>query len=238
MDHVLTLLCAVSVLAASGLAQTPEKEKKPRTLTVRGTGVVYAEPDQIRLAMQVNVQGESASEAMRTANTRTEEIISLLKSHGVETKDIQTGRVSVTPIYDREKRTQPPPVVGYAASNDFTALFRSKAMGKLGEFLDKAVKAGATNFGGFVYESSMQRQLEKDALVAAAGDARARAEVLARELGAAVGPVLSVAEAGMMPSPVVQDVRALSMTEAGAPVMAGEMSVTMRVDVVFELKEK
>jgi uncharacterized protein YggE len=188
--------------------------------------------------MQVTVRSESASSAMRTASQRTKEVLALLESHGVETKDIQTTRVAVSPVYDYEKRIQPPPIVGYTAGNDFSALFRGESMKKIGEFLDQAVQAGASNFGNLIYESSEQRLLEEKALGEAAENAKNRGAVLAERLGARLGRAIAITETGMsVPSPIVQDfVRTESST--AAPVMTGEMDIVAHVDVVFELLER
>jgi uncharacterized protein YggE len=189
------------------------------------------------MSIQVSVRGESAAEAMKTASTRAQEVLTLLRSMGVDAKDIQTTRVAVSPIYDYEKRIQPPPIVGYSATNDFNAVFRNSAMNRIGEFIDKAVTAGASTFGGLIYESSKERELERVALTGAAMDARARAEVLAGELGVSLGGVVSVSEMGMTtPSPIVHDMR--MEASMAAPVMTGEISVTADVEVVFEMQPK
>jgi uncharacterized protein YggE len=234
---VLILLVAVTMGVAQQQREAPGP--RPRTVTVRGTGTTTAEPDRIRLSMQVMVRGESASSAMTTASQRTREVLDLLLAHGVTGKDIQTTRVAVTPVYDYEKRVQPPPIVGYSATNDFSAIFKAGSMDKLGEFLDKAVEAGASNFGSLMYESSDERGLLQKALAQAAKDARARAEVLAKELGAGVGRVLTVTETGVTtPTPIVHDfVQMEASQRSAAPVMTGEMEVVAHVDVVFELVE-
>ena len=161
----------------------------------------------------------------------------MLKEYGVEEKDITTSRVGVTPVYDYEKRIQPPPIIAYSGTNEFSVLFRRKQMERVGDFLDRAVTAGASTFGGLVYESSRQRELEREALANAADDARARAEVLAKQLGGALGRVESIDElpaAG--PRRQKAMTQAVSMEGSAAPVMTGELSVTVTVDVIFELK--
>jgi len=221
------LLFSLSV----GLAQSPDK--RPRTVAVRGTGTISAKPDQVRLSMQVMARAEAASSAMTQASDRTRTLLKILQDQGVDVKDIQTTRISVFPEYDREKRTNPPAIVGYAAQNDLTALFRGDAISSLGTFLDQAVAAGATNFGGMNYETSERSMLEQKALELAATDARARAERLASQLGVSVGPVVSISETGLPRPGSRGDV--MTMGEAAAPVMTGEMEITVRVDVVFEL---
>lgn len=239
MYRIVSLL-ALSVFMTLQLpGQAPEpREKKPRTVSVRGSGTLSLPPDQVRLSVQVSVRGESASSAMTTASRRTKEILDILQSIKVDPKDIQTQRVGVSPIYDYEKRTQPPPIVGYTGMNEFVVTFKKDVMDRVGEFLDRAVTAGASNFGGLIYESSNRRERERDALARASADARARAEALATELGVAVGRVLSIAEVGMSsPGPMVQSFARMEASDA-APVMTGEIGITASVDVVFEVVEK
>ena len=238
MKRILPVLILVLVcLAAVSAQQVETKEPKTRTVAVRGLGTVMAEPDQVRISVQVNTRGESATVAMTQASVKTREILAILKSYGIDDKNIQTSRISVSPILDYQRNIQPPPIVGYAGTNDFSVLFKGKLMEKVGDFMDKAVSAGATSFGGLMYESSRQRELERDALKKAATDARARAAVLANELGASLGKVMSISESVASPGPVynVRTAMTDAMTSA-APVMTGELTINTTADVVFELK--
>jgi uncharacterized protein YggE len=83
------IVAALIALVTVTIAQPKEvKESKPRTVAVRGLGTVMTKPDQLRLSIQVNTRGESASGAMREASRRTREIFTILESYGIETKDI------------------------------------------------------------------------------------------------------------------------------------------------------
>ncbi|MDH3252771.1 MAG: SIMPL domain-containing protein [Ignavibacteria bacterium] len=223
------------IMTAGACAQAPNEA---RTIHVHGIGVVTTPPDQVRLTVQVNTRESSASAAMRAASSRSRDILALLGSYGVNTKDIQTTRVTVTPVFDYEKRIQPAPIIGYTGTNEFTVLFREKQMERTGEFMDKAVTAGASGFGGLGYESSLARNLEREALVKAAADAKARAEVLAKELGAGLGRVKTVSESVSSPSPIVRAGAFAEMrsTDVAAPVMSGELMIKAEVNVVFELQ--
>jgi uncharacterized protein YggE len=237
MTKCVGIFAALIALAALGVAQTTEPiESKPRTVAVRGLGIVMTTPDQVRMNVQVNTRAESPSGAMREASKRTGEILAILETFGVESKYIQTSRVTVTAILDYEKRIQPPPIVGYTGSNSFSVLFKGKLMENVGNFLDQAVTAGASSFGGLMYESSTQRELEREALKKAASDAQKRAEVLAQELGASVARVKSISETvGGGPVPLRHDLVRMESATA-APVMVGELTISASVDVVFELK--
>lgn len=218
-------------------AQQREPAKPERTVSVRGMGNVTVAPDQIRLSVQVHTRANTATEAMAQATAKTRQILEILKGFGVETKDIQTTRVTVNPILDYQRQVQPPPIIGYSGTNEFNVVFKGKLMDRVGEFMDKAVSAGAASFGGLVYENSKQRELERDALKKAAADAKARAEVLAKELGAAVGMVVDISESVSGPLPFRGGRMDMAMaTESAAPVMTGELVITADVNVVFELK--
>lgn len=230
------LALALLVTVQHSLSQEKMQLAGQRTVTVRGEGAVSIAPDQVRLNVQVNTRAESATAAMSQANTKTKDVLALLKNYGVDPKDIQTSRVSVSAILDYQKNIQPPPIVGYAGANDFSVVFKAKLMDKVGEFLDKGITAGASSFGNLMYESSAQRGLEREALKKAADDAQARATVLAQQLGATLGKVISISEGVNAPSPMPMMRSGLMEASSAAPVMTGELSISAQVTVVFELK--
>jgi uncharacterized protein len=233
------LLLSLVLCTATALAQpdAPGHETRTgsRTVQVQGLGKLMTTPDQIRLNVQVNTRGESASEAMTQASKKTSDVLVILKGYGIDPKDIQTSRVTVSAILDYQRNIQPPPIIGYSGVNEFTIVFKNKLMDRVGEFLDKAVTLGVTSFGGLMYESSKQRELERDALKSAAADAQARAGVLAKELGATVGRVMNISESVSSPVPVMRAAM-LDATSAAAPVMTGELAINAQVSVTFELK--
>ena len=233
------LLLSLIVCATTAFAQqdNPEHGMRAgsRTVLVQGLGKLMTVPDQIRLSVQVNTRGESASEAMSQASKKTSDILAVLKGYGVDPKDIQTLHVTVSAILDYQRNIQPPPIIGYSGVNEFTLLFKGKLMDRVGEFLDKAVTLGVSSFSGLMYESSKQRELERDALKKAAADAQARAEVLAKELGATLGKVMNISESVSSPGPMMRGAM-MDATSAAAPVMTGELAINAQVTVSFELK--
>ncbi|MBM2840396.1 MAG: uncharacterized protein HW412_924 [Bacteroidetes bacterium] len=231
------LVIAMLLCAITSFAQQDKSDKNPtRLVQVQGLGTVKTTPDQVRLSVQINTRAETASDAMAQASKKTSDILAILKGYGIDPKDIQTSRVTVSAILDYQRNIQPPPIVGYNGVNDFTVLFKGKLMDKVGEFLDKAVGAGASNFSGLTYESSKQRELERDALKKAAADAQARAEVLAKELGATLGKVMTISENVSGPAPMMMRGAMMDAVTVAAPVMTGELSINAQVSVTFELK--
>jgi uncharacterized protein YggE len=230
------LLLSMMLFAAIAWAQETGTKETPRTVVVQGMGKIMTTPDQLRLNIQVNTRSETASDAMKQASKKTAEVLALLKGYGIDPKDIQTSRVTVSAILDYQKNIQPPPVIGYAGTNEFSVLFKEKLMEKVGEFFDKAVALGVSGFSGLMYESSTQREQERDALAKAAADARSRADVLAKQLGATVGRAMTISESVNNPSPMVMRGAMMDAASAAAPVMTGELAITAQVTVSFELK--
>jgi hypothetical protein len=229
--HIAMMLCAVTAFAQ----QDKSEKDASRVVQVHGVGTLMTTPDQVRLSVQVNTRAETASEAMSQASRKTSDILAILKGYGIDSRDIQTSRVTVSAILDYQRNVQPPPIIGYSGVNEFTVVFKAKLMDKVGEFLDKAVGVGVSSFSGLTYESSKQRELERDALKKAAADAQARAEVLAKELGATLGKVMNVSESVSYPAPVMRGAMMDAVT-AAAPVMTGELAINAQVSVTFELK--
>ncbi len=232
MKQILVAMFFVALVGSIASAQQPRE----RTISVRGTGKVRVVPDHLVLAIQVNVpRAESAAEALSRNSKLTADVIAVLKRFNVADADIQTTRVALSPVYDYDKRVSPPPIIGYSVQNELRVMIRK--MDDAGRIIDQAARAGATGFGRLQYESSRRTELEREALKKAADDARTKADLLARQLGATLGRVLTISEstAPAPPSivPMAMEARAASID---VPVMPGEIEITATVDVVFELK--
>lgn len=230
------LWITATVLAASALAGVgaPEliradpSDAAPGTISVTGNGSVETEPDTATVSFGVLKQGPTAREAMKNNSEAMRKVIDALKNAGVAPKDLQTEYVSLSPRYDNEGRT----IVGYDASNSVSAIVRKLA--DVGAVIDAATAAGANNVNGPSLSRGDRDRLYREALEKAVADAKAKAEVLAREAGVTVGAVQSLTEGQQVsggPMPVT--FRALAV--ADTPIEAGTTSITASVRVVFKL---
>jgi hypothetical protein len=236
MDLSHRLFSCSALIFLLAVVAVGQQEKEPaRSIRVHGTGKIKVVPDQLRLTIQVNVpRTETAVEALSRNNQLTAQVMAMLKRFGIGETDLQTTRVSVNPVYDYSKQNSPPAIVGYSAQNDVVVVIRK--MDDAGKILDQAVKNGATGFGPLQYDSSKRPDLEREAYKSAADDARIKAELLAKQLGASLGRVMTISELGVSsPSPVVPMMQ-MRMAAAEVPVSPGEMEIQANVEVVFELK--
>ncbi len=223
----LMLLGAVS--SSSVLAAEPEQ----RIIRVQGEGEVAAAPDAAELFAAVVTVARGADEAMKEASKKGHALIKAANKQGVTEKDIQTGTISLVPVFERRPRGQPaqaPKISGYRATLRYRITARQvKTFGKL---LDVLVKAGANNLSGIRFFVTDQHKLANEARRRAVQDARRAASVLAAAAGVKLGPAIKIEDIGgiAIPRP-----RGLSMRAESVPIAPGEVSAKARVRVVFAI---
>jgi uncharacterized protein len=228
-------LCA-ALLPSATLAQTPLPQPLPTTLQVAATAEIRAAPDMAMMSAGVITSAATAKAAMQANATRMSSVMDAIKAAGVEAKDIQTSGINLQPQY-RYGENQPPVVTGYQASNSVNV--RVRKIDGLGPVMDALVAKGANQINGpsfmLANEEVALDQARKDAVARA----RKRANLYAEAAGLSVKRILSISEGGGTAQPIPM-VRAMAMEAKSAmadtPVAPGETSLSVTVNMVFELQ--
>lgn len=234
-------LAAVSALPGSGAAQ-PAAAAQISTLSLNGEGTALARPDLAVVSLGVTAQARTAKEAIAENSRLIAAVLAAAKEAAIESRDLQTARVSLSPQY-----SNPPPasreprrIVGYDANNSLT--IRVRDLEKLGNLLDRLVVAGATDIRGVTLTVAKPEPLLDEARAAALKDALRKAELYAAAGNLRIVRIVEIVEAGAS-APVAQ-VRAYRTAAAApaprpdVPVEAGEQTFTANVNVVFEIAPK
>jgi uncharacterized protein YggE len=148
-------------------------------------------------------------------------------SPGIAENDIQTARFSIQPNYT-DSRVEPK-LSGYSVSNHVNVTVRE--IGKVGELLDRAVTAGATDVDNLSFLNSDASKALDQAREAAIADARRKAEVYARASAVRLGRVEWITEDTGSGPPVLAN----KLREASVPIASGEDTVRVRVTVGFQI---
>jgi len=100
-------------LTASTIVDVQNKIKQGRyigqdveiknTVTVSGTGEVYSKPDLALITFSVRNEAETVSAAMAENTAKMNAIISIMKSKGIEDKDLKTTSFNVYPRHEWQK---------------------------------------------------------------------------------------------------------------------------------------
>jgi uncharacterized protein YggE len=246
------VLIAVVLSACAGNAaaqvQTPTvtatsspptgQSANPRTLTVSGTGVAYLTPDIAYVSIGVHTENTDAATAVSANNTNSQKVIDALKNYGIADKDIQTTNFSIYPQQQVDNQGKPTGQINYVVDN--TVYVTVRDLSKIGNLLDTVVQAGANSINSIQFDVTDRTKALSDARQAAIADAKAQAQEVASAAGVTLGSVQSIDVTGgsTPPVPVYQAKGAGPMVESAAsvPVNPGQLTVTISVNVVYQIQ--
>jgi uncharacterized protein YggE len=203
-------------------------------ITVTGEGRVAATPDMATLSLGVTSRGETAKAAMDETSAGVAALLEALRAAGIEPRDVQTTGLSLNPVWNSSSYdSAPPKIEGFAASNTVTV--RVRALDGLGGLLDTVLETGANTFNGLEFGLAEPEPKRDEARAAAVADARRKAELLAAAAGVTLGPIVTIAEDQGMDAPQPMFRMEAAMASDAVPVAAGELTVTARVTIVWEI---
>ena len=107
------------------------------------------------------------------------------------------------------------------------------ALAESGKLVDAAVGAGANNVGGPNVDTSDQTSLYNRALDRALGDAKQKAEAIAKATGLTLGTALKVHEGGSSTGVVFADALGAARPVATPPIEAGTQKIQASVTVTY-----
>ncbi|GIT86973.1 SIMPL domain-containing protein [Roseobacter sp. OBYS 0001] len=204
-----------------------------RVITTTGQGVVEAVPDMATINLGVTNEARLAGDALRLTSDAVAGVLAQLNEAGIAPRDMQTQGVSLQPVWNRRNpENETPRITGFVARNTLT--IRVRDLDTLGGILDRVVQDGANTFNGLQFSIQDPEPAIAAARQDAVKDAIAKAEQLAEAAGVALGPVQSISESGGGGRPVMMEMASARMA-SDVPVAAGEVSLTARVSMVFEI---
>jgi uncharacterized protein YggE len=228
------VLLAAAVFAAASAAQAQEAKPAPEArIIVAGDGSISVAPDYARIRSGVTSRAKTAKEAADANAKAMAAIMAALTGAGIESKDIQTSRFSVQPVYVYAPNTEPK-LTSFSASNQVSVTIRP--IDKVSDVLDKLIAAGATDAGSVEFLHSDTTKTLDRAREAAMADARRKAEVYARAGGLNLGGVAWVTEdASFAPMPKVAMPRAALAPGGPPPISAGEDTLSVHITVGYDV---
>lgn len=227
-------MVALLVLSASLMAQ-----EQPRTITVSGSGSASVIPDRASVNMSIVAISPTVAEAQAEAATVTARILAMTDKLGIDRSRIDTTGSSVRPNYRWNTQREEQELRGYVAERQMLVDVRD--LEKLGGLIEGAVEAGVNQVSPPQLDSSKRRDAYREALDAAARDARANAAQLANSLGARLGDVLQITTESQyaQPMPYMRAQAAQTMDAGAAETYnASNLSFDATISVVFELEKQ
>lgn len=228
------LIAAALLSACSGSIQFGQAQ--PRTINVTGNAQVILAPNIAYISIGVHTEAQTAKDAVASSNTQSQAVIDAIKAQGVDAKDIQTTNFSV---YQQIKTGPNGENQGTYFSTDNTVYVTMRDLSKIGSILDASVAAGANNIYGITFDVQDKEAATQSGRDQAIADAKTQAEQLAKGAGASLGAVQSISYYSNVPTPIYYDTKAAPAGVGGGgsvPISSGQLTLTVTVNVTYELK--
>lgn len=236
------LLLSAAVLASvASPASFAADEPSHRHVAVSGQGEVTAMPDRARVRMGVTKVSPDLAAAETQVNTVVRAFLTEARALGLRDEHVNTTGTSIQPEYVWDEKERNNRLVGYRVTRDIEALVLD--LGRLGDVVLRATKAGVNQVQSPQLESSKERDIQQQALVKATEDAQSRAKLIAATLGMKLGMVhtINASESGPPPPmPKMAMMRGMAADGAGGGneqmgLNAGELRYSASVNAEFEL---
>lgn len=222
------------------------------TITVTGDGEAYAAPDIATVSFSITQESKNSVDARKIVDANMKKIHDFLTGAGVLDKDIKTTGYNLYPKYEWQQKqivciaypcNQPPGkqvLTGYEVTQSVEVKLRN--LDDAGKILGGLSDNGATNLSSLNFMVENEDSVQATAREAAIGKAKAKAALLAKDLGVSLVRIVSFNEGGNYPIYYGRSgMEAKLMSgDAGisspADIPAGENKYSSNVTIVYEIR--
>ena len=225
----------LALIIIFGVSSTAAAEERISTISVNGEGVVEVAPDRATISVGVVTRDKNAAKVQGDNARIANEIIKAVAALGIDKKNIRTGNYSFHQYYRQESNKRV--ADGYEANNTVTIIVDD--LNLVGKVIDTSLLNGANNIDALEFGIKNKSALQNDAIRLAVRDARAKAEVVAAELGKNIVGVKNVSvNAGYISAPRANKAmmaRAEADMSVETPIESGTLTCSANVHVEFEI---
>ena len=221
-----------------------------RTVQVTGSALINVTPDRALVQLGVQSNGVTVDAVQNTITLAIQRVISALRLHGVEPKDIATDLYVIEPVYENYDSLY---IKGYRIYNTVAVTVRD--ISKTSAIVSAALVAGANQVNNVGFYTSELRKYRDQARELAITAAKEKAQALANAAGAQTDCVLNISEntwsyyngwwygsgrdSNLWTQNTVQNVTPSdsgNSSEGDEPISLGQISVKAQVSATYGLK--
>ncbi len=238
MKTAIAALCAVLVLSALSIGQSPTFSPEPNTVFVGADGKFETAPDTALIQFNISTQADNAKDAYDQAAKQAEATRQGLRANGIDPKSAEIGFFSVNPQYDWKKSKHR--VIGYQVTTSVS--LKRKDFSKVGPVTQQLADASVSESQSLSYTLDSTDEAKSKAVA----DAYRRAHASAQSLAAASGRTLG--ELSYASVDTSENIRVIAPMPRRAMAMAAQgptpteefspqkVTVTAHVNAMFVLK--
>lgn len=214
------------------------------TITVSGKGEAVAIPDIATFSFSVTKEAETADAAQQLATDAANKILAVIKTAGVDDKDVKTSNYNLSPQYDYNQVVcvaYPCPsrqtLRGYQVTQTFEVKIRDIA--KAGSLVVNVTKAGATDIYGPNFSVDKEDSVIAEARDQAIVNAKAKADAIAKGLNVRLVRIVSFTEdegGSYYPQTAVSSFGAMKDSAATPAIPVGQSKYARTVYITYEIR--
>ena len=217
----------IIALITTGLI-TAQTQPKP-SVEVVGEATVHVIPDQVTVHIRVENTGTNAKEVKLKNDRIVGEVLQFVKGIGVAEKYVRTEYIRLSKNYEYQTKTY-----NYQANQSIS--IKLVDLREYERLMNGLLDTGINRIDGILFSSSQLELLQSQARKNAVENAKLKAQEYASVLGQSIGKAIYISEFQKTISPNSMLRNAITMdAEAQQTLAPGEMQVSVRVNVSFEL---
>lgn len=212
-------------------------DRTERTIVVQGQGKVTIKPDIAKVSMGMMANGATVAEAQQKNTEVMNNLVTKLKTLGIESKDIQTNDYNIYPQYDYTQ-DKGQVLKGYQVTQSVTVKIRD--LTKANQVLALAGEVGANNVSGLQFTVDDRENYKTEARNLALKQVIEKAKGLSQTLGVKMVGIVSYDEFENGTSfpmyKTMTDSFGMGGGAASPQIEAGTNEVILNVNVGFEIR--
>jgi uncharacterized protein YggE len=236
--HIVTV-CALCLLSALSVAQSPPLSPVPNTVLVGAEGKFETAPDTALIQFNISAQAASAKEAYDQAGKQAEATRQILRSNGIDPKSAEIGFFSVNPQYDWKSQTHK--IIGYQVRTSVS--LKLKDFSKVGPVTQQLADASVGESQSLSYTLDSTDEAKSKAVADAYRRARISAQALADASGRTLGELsyatVDTSENIRVLAPLARHATPMAMAQGPTPTeefSPQNVTVTAHMNALFVLK--
>lgn len=218
------------MISLSSFAQNTELNP---TINIIGESIVKVNPDYVIVKVRVEENGKTAAEAKRKHDISVDAVMKYLKKIKIDAKDISTQYMHLNKVYDYNTKEY-----NHTANQSINIVL--KDLTKYEKLIQGLLESGINRIDGIQFASTEIEKHQSNARKMAIQNAKKKALEYVGELGQTIGKAVNISEFNISTYPTYNTKMmmsdAMSSTQEMETIAVGEMVVTAKVNVSFELK--
>lgn len=212
-------------------------------ITVSGQAEISVTPDMAVFNLKVVTLDKEMGKAKSLNDESVRKTLTMAKSYQIAHEDIQTSYISINSRFsDDDDDKRPSVFLGYEVTKKIVLTLRD--MSRIESLLSDVIKAGVNRVEDIDFRTTQIRQHKDRAQQMAIKAAQEKAIALTKEIGQTIGKAYTITEEGYSNNSsasnnYVSNARGSvggDYSDAEGTVAIGQIPITARVTVSFELK--